>query len=43
MDKPMVSNNEIISFQDPKQDNDKRTSAEIKKQLQKDFEDVLVE
>ena len=40
----MVNNNEIKYFlPGPNQDNDKRVSAEITKQLQKDFEGVLTE
>ena len=41
-EKPMVNSNEIDYFlPGPNQDNDKRLSTEIIKQLQRDFEDVL--
>ena len=42
--KPIIINNEINYFlYSPYQDNDMRTGTEITKQIQRDFEDVLVE
>ena len=40
----MVNNNNITYLlPDPNRDNDRRMHAEITQQLQRDFEDVLVE
>ena len=43
-DKPMINNNEIEYFPpDPKQDNERRASTKITKQLQRDLKMFLVE
>ena len=40
----MVNNNEFKHFlSGPNQENDRRASTKITRQLQRDFEDVLVE